>query len=125
MADYEEKLTSEYNEAGFQISRLHNIWLECKYLREKGRLILYKWKLDGATIELWNDANRLDKDEDDKKDGWIVKLKKLDEDIADSQKKKDFDALYLKLIEKEKLLRSIQEKSGKGAKYRPADDDYM
>ena len=40
-SDEPESLTSEFNEAKFQIARLHNIWLECKNLREKGNLLAW------------------------------------------------------------------------------------
>jgi len=121
----DEKVTSEYNEAIFQISRLHNIWLESKILREKGKLVLYKWKLDSASVELWNDANRLDEVIEDKEKKFITKLEKLDEEIAEAEKSKIWKNFYLKLIQKEKLLKEIQERAGKGARYKPADDDYM
>jgi len=32
-----EQVISEFNEMGFQISRLHNDWLICKTLREQGK----------------------------------------------------------------------------------------
>lgn len=124
-ADSEDKLISEFNEAAFQISRLHNIWLECKNLREKGNLISWKWKLDTAAIELWNDAKRLDEPTEKDENKLIEKLKKLDEEISKAETDKKFAEFYKKLIEKEKLLRQIQEESGKGGKLRSADDDYM
>ena len=122
----EERLISEFNEAKFQIFRLHNLWMECKALRESGKLMGWKWKLDTATIELWNDAGRLDgdeKDDEDGKDSYIQKLENLDKDIREAEDKKDFKTYYEKLMWKERLLRKIQEESGKGAKFRPADDD--
>jgi len=121
----EERLVSEFNEAAFQISRLHNLWLETKNLREKGRLIKCKWKLDSAAIELWNDALRLDEDIDKEEEKYTYKLQELDKSLDNAGKKSDLASFYDKLVEKEKLLREIQEKAGKGAKLRPADDDLM
>jgi len=119
-----EKLISEFNEAKLQIFRLHNIWLECKHFRETGRLVHWKWKLDTATIELWNDAKRLD-NESEEEGNYISSLKKLDKEIFEAEKQKNLAKLYQKLVEKEKLLREIQEEAGKGARYKPVDEDYI
>lgn len=128
MADYsdsDEKLISEFNEAKFQIYRLHNLWVECKFLRERGKLIHLRWKLDSITIELWGDAKRLDEDIDKKEEKYISKLENLDINIIMALNEKNFSDLYSKLMEKEKLLKEIQEKAGKGSRWKPADDDYM
>lgn len=119
----EERLISEFNEAKFQIYRLHNIWVECRYLREKGKLISWRWRLDTAMIELWNDAERLDGNSEKKY--YTTKLRNLNKEVAEKLKEKNLEKLYNKLMEKEIFLREIQEKAGKGAKFRPADDDYM
>jgi len=126
-----ESLTSEFNEAKFQIGRLHNIWMECKNLREKGNLTAWKWKLDSAQIELNNDAQRLDdeknnKQKDGKKvEGFIKALTDSDLAILLAEQKKNLGLLYNALKKKEMLIREIQEKAGKGAKYRNWDDDGM
>jgi len=120
-----EKLISEYNEAKFQIFRLHNLWLQSKYLREHGNLVGCKWVLDSATIELWNDAERLDEDKEKKEEFYVSILENLDKKIMEAEKAKDKELFYFTLLRKEKLLREIQEKSGKGARWRPADEDYM
>jgi len=120
-----EKLISEFNEAKFQILRLHNIWAECKYLREKGKIISWRWRLDTATIELWNDAKRLDKDKNKDEDSYIKGLELIDKEVKKAIEDKNPAELYVKLVEKEKLLREIQEKSGKGARYKSVDEDYM
>ena len=115
----EERLISEFNEAKFQIYRLHYIWLECKKLRESGKIIKYKWKLDSALIELNFDAERLDELD---ATSYVSDLKKLDEEIEDAENGRKLNLLYKKLLEKEKLLRKIQEACGKGAKFRLADE---
>lgn len=130
---YEEEnsLTSEFNEAKFQIARLHNIWLECKNLREKGNLLAWKWKLDSAQIELNNDAQRLDDEKNNKQkdgnkvSGYIDKLTNVDLQILLAEQKKNLGLLYTHLKKKEMLIREIQEAAGKGAKYRSWDDDGM
>ena len=125
-----EKQISEFNEAAFQISRLHNKWLQFSHLLEQGSLILCKWKLDTIGIELWNDAKRLDGEEtpeetkEDKENKYVNKLIKVDKEIVDAEKEKDKGKLYFTLLKKAKLLKEIQDDAGKGARYRPADDEY-
>jgi hypothetical protein len=127
----EERLISEFNEAKFQIFRLHNIWLECKQYREKGFINQWRWKLDTAMIELWNDARRLDgeenkdESEEEKKSRYVNQLKKLNKKISEKIKDKKMKELYECLTQKEIILREIQERAGKGARYRAADEDYM
>jgi len=129
--DNEERMISEFNEAKFQIFRLHNVWLECKSLREKGFLNKWRWKLDTAMIELWNDAKRIDGEEDEsekpeeKEKRYISKLKKVNKEINDSTKQKKIELIYNNLIKKELLLREIQEAAGKGGRLKSADEDYM
>ncbi len=122
--DPQSKLISEFNEAKWQIFRLNNLWIECRRLREHGRLIGVRWRLDSATIELWNDAIRLDKDKKEE-EKYTTKLEKLDKEIETCCKNKDFNELYKKLIEKERVLREIQEESGKGARYKSADEELI
>lgn len=123
--DTEEKLISEFNEAKWQIFRLNNLWNECRHLRERGDLIGVRWKLDSAAVELWNDAIRLDKDKKDDKEKYGRRITDLETEIEKAVKEKKHGILYQKLIEKEKILREIQEAAGKGAKLKSADDDYM
>ncbi len=80
-----EKLISKFNEAGFQISRLHNLWLQCTYNRERRNLIKWKWLIDSATIGLWCDIIRLDGDEEE--ESYISKLKIFDKNIGKIRKK--------------------------------------
>lgn len=119
---YDTKVTSEWNDAGLQIRRLNNIWIECKYNREKGKLIDYKWKLDSAAVELWNDAKRLDKEETN---GYTTTLQELDKEIIKAELEKNLSLFYQKLLAKERILREVQELSGKGSKFKAADEDFM
>ena len=106
----ETKLISEYNEAGNQILRLHNIWLDCRRYREAGSLGKYKWALDSAEIELTLDI--LDKQ---------TELDTLNTKIVTNFGVK----LYINLMKKEKLLRQIQDQAGKGGKYKDPNEDEM
>lgn len=115
-----EEFISEYNEAQFQIFRLHNIWQECRQASERGDLIAWKWKLNSAEIELNNDARRLDK-----KKGFLKQLKEINKKIVEieinfqkTHSPKYLSLLYLKLKEKEELLKYIQDEAGKGARYK-------
>lgn len=124
--DTEDKLISEFNEAKYQIYRLHNIWTECKFLRERGKLMQVRWKLDSAAIELWDDAMRLDegKDKKDEKEKYTSKILNLDKEISDAVKAKNIELFYTKLMEKEILLRKLQNESGKGSKYGLAEEEF-
>jgi len=123
----EEKLISQFNDAILQIQRLDEIWKECRRCREKGLLLVWKWKLDSAELELNDDAERLDgnKEDNEKKTTFATKINNADREILIAQKKKDWTSFYLKLFEKEKILRSIQNSAGKGGKLKPEDDDWM
>jgi flagellar motility protein MotE (MotC chaperone) len=124
MEEY-QNMTSEFNEAQNQIWRLNTIWIVCHKYRETGKLLQWKWKLEGAQIELNADAERLDKTIKDEKEKWIKRLENINESINKSESSKKLKEMYENLIKKEMILRSLQESSGKGAKYRPHDDDDM
>jgi len=117
----EERLISEFNEAKFQVFRLHNIWMECKMFRESGKLMEWRWKLDTATIELYYDAEMLD---EQKGTNYVQQLKDLDKEIENAIKQKNLEELYKKLKEKEILLRKIQNEAGKGGKYKPIEEEF-
>ena len=121
MADPMDKLTSEYNEAAFQIARLHNLWLDSRKQREKGDLVSLRWTLDSAEIELSEDIDLLD--EQTNKNTFNNDLEKINKEVRDAIKSANKFKLYRGLIKKEKFLRKIQEEAGKGAKRRSEDDD--
>jgi len=118
----EEKLISEFNEAKFQIFRLHNIWLDCRFYRENGLLEQYRWKLDSAEIELSEDIKRLS----NKNNPYTTKFKKLNKEIDKVfLDEKNINKQHHYLKQKEILLRDIQDKAGKGARRKPEDEDRM
>lgn len=119
-----EHQTSEFNDAVFQIERLHNLWNECKFLRQHGRLIAYYHSLDSVEIELYPDAIRLDKESGEKKEKWIETISELNKKIKTAYAEKKVSDFYQKLMNKEKTLRSLQFASGKGGKYKNEDDDF-
>lgn len=133
--DYEEgNMTSEFNEAKFQIWRLHAIWASARTAREAGELKAWRWILDSAEIELSHDAERIDERYKEDTEGaekkeeghqsWSRRLEKINETIMETCSKLDKDNIYNSLKEKEKFLRSLQEASGKGGRLKPEDDEF-
>jgi len=116
----EERLVSQFNEAKFQIIRLHNIWQQIRIYREAGKLEDCRWTLDSAEVELQEDLEK--EDEDHSKLKLKEKLKEINENIENAKSKPE---LYKNLMLKEKFLRKIQDLSGKGAKRMLQDDEGM
>ena len=116
--DYENKddLTSDFNEAKFQILRLHNLWIKCNSLSQQGKLGLWKWNLDCIWRELSPDARQKNEEK------YYSKLKEINSMIANATTPKE---LYEALNEKEIFLRYLQEDVGKGGKKSHQDDDAM
>jgi predicted RNase H-like nuclease (RuvC/YqgF family) len=121
MTDDFEKI-SEYNQAGLQILRLHNAWTSCSLHRKHGNLLAYKWELEDIEMELSADISRLD---EDKRNNFKFgeKIEELNFRILFHELKKNLLKYYSTLSTKEKLLRYIMEKSGKGSKLKHADED--
>ena len=109
---YTKDLTSDFNEAKFQIYRLHILWLTCNTLSQTGKLIEWKWKLDTIWRELTPDAKYKDKLKE-KNDTYFNQILLLNEKIAKSNGSEE---LYNALQEKEIFLRCLQEEVGKGGK---------
>lgn len=97
---------SEFNEASYQILRLHNLWTKCTYYSTKGMLDEWRWTLDRVWIELSADASG-------NKKKYFNKNRILNLKIALA---KDSSKLYEKLQDKEMFLRTLQEDVGKGGK---------
>ena len=122
----EETKTSQYNAANLQILNLHDIWINCRKYRKAGQYALYRWELDSAEVELNADAVRLDKDNrKDKNDSWTTKIEEINKQIQNSISSKDIEEVYKNMKEKEKLLKLLQESSGKGSKLKIDDDEGM
>ena len=104
-----QKLMSDFNEAGFQIYRLHKLWEICNDMAnpEKVDYCKYKFTLDRIWVELSADAKQKDKEK------YFGEIKILNEKIA---KNKNRDELYQALQEKEIFLKCLQDDVGKGSK---------
>lgn len=109
-----ENRVSEFNEMSMHLQRLHNIWLRCRNFRSAGRLIDWKWELDSAQIELSWDIEELEMKK---------QFEDIDYDIMRAESNCLFKTLYIKLKDKEMLLRHVQQKCGKGTAYRDNWDD--
>jgi len=125
--EFSERRISEFNEAAFQIQRLHSIWVECKTRRQNGDLYGLRYSLDTAAIELWVDAVKIDERNKDIEKGYQKKIGEIDQEIDEAIEKKDVTSLkilYKLFTKKEKILRQLQEDAGKGGKSKLEDDDF-
>lgn len=118
----EAKIISEFNEMGFQIQRLHNIWVECERLSRQGKFLSWNWQLDNAKKELYWDAKDLDKRNDKK---YIINIEEINKKIFIAFSLKRMGTIYKLLTEKEIILREIQQECGKGSRYKSSDEDEM
>ena len=60
-----------------------------------------------------------------RKKKYSKKVEKINNQIITAENAKDVKKIFEILVNKEKLLRSIQEAAGKGSRLRPQDDDLM
>lgn len=119
-SDVKKEVVSEFNEAKYQIFRLHLLWLSCNNLSNAGKLEQWKWKLDTIWRELSPDAYK--KEEDYKElEKFSTKVKEYNLKITKAGTNKAL--LYSSLEDKEIFLRILQDKVGKGTKTRNIDDE--
>ena len=123
--DEKKELISDFNEAKFQILRLHLQWQSCNSLSQSGKLIQWKWKLDIIWRELSVDAAEKDKSIDNDKDKYFTRVKELNNNIAKAEEQKNLEELYETLQKKEIFLRQLQEDAGKGSRKHAHDEDDM
>ena len=123
--DEKKELISDFNEAKFQILRLHLLWQSCNSLSQSGKLIQWKWKLDTMWRELSVDATEKDNSIDKDKDKYFTRVKELNKNIAIAQDNNNREELYDTLQQKEIFLRQLQEDAGKGSRKHAHDEDDM
>jgi hypothetical protein len=130
--DYKSKTTSFFNEGVMQLQRLHNIWLDIRKFREAGEFDKAKGSLMSAYVELSPDVESLDSKFGKRKmdnsgidKNYKTKLNELDKSLDDAASKMKRIEVYKLLVEKEIILRRVQEESGKGAKYKSSDEDEL
>lgn len=119
----EDKQISEFNESMLQIQRLHNHWLDFDKFIKRGDFSSARWELDSIEGELFWDAKRIDRDDDET--GYVKQLFVINKTIKISFFKIHPVKVYNLLREKERLLREIQQESGKGARYKSEDEDTL
>ena len=117
MQSDDKVLLSEYNEAGYQILRLHEIWIGCHNAIKNGNFQLWNTKLDSAWTELAADAKQKDETYYYKRYNLLNKLIKTY--ISDKNK------LYFFLQKKMIFLKCLQEDVGKGGKKSKHYDDMI
>ncbi len=136
MNDYEmddvSKQTSRYNEAGFQVQRLNEYWIQAENYANRGNLSKWHFKLNTIWRELTADVERLndtyeipnlnkDKASSVSLTLWIKSRNTfLTKKIKLCQNKSD---LYIQLSMKHEFLKWVQDKCGKGGSYSDVDED--
>jgi len=111
-----KKLMSDFNEGGFQIYRLHNLWDECNRLSVSGKYQRWKFTLVRIWVELSADADKSDKEK------YTKELTLHDKRIELAKGK---DQLYYALIKKEEFLKKLQDDVGKGSRRSSQYDEIM
>ena len=119
--------TSLMNDAMLQIQRLHNIWNDARSKRESGKLLECRWILDSAEIELSDDIEKIDESITDGKQTISKKLGEINDKLKkkDNLKRENEVNFYNILLDKEKLLRNVQNRVGKGSKFKDTEEDDM
>ena len=121
----EEKkgLISDFNEAKLQVFRLNNSWERFSTDIRSGRFMGDKganWELDDIHGELSHDEELQDESKP-KIEKYSYKIDRLNELIA---KHRDDDMKLYKILRmKERILRRLQDESGKGSKRSSEDED--
>lgn len=112
--DYSDRQqVSQYNEAKFQIIRLHNHWIKADLYSNNGNFPRWKFILDTIWRELYADVKKNPKSKE-----WVEENKELKSQIANSKTKSH---IYESLNDRHEFLKYIQDKVGKGSRY--ADED--
>lgn len=121
--DTKKDLVSDFNEAKLQVFRLNNSWERFSVAIRSGKFMDDKganWELDDIRGELSHDEELQDEGKSEKQT-YSSKLNRLNELIA--KYRDDEVRLYKILRMKEKVLRRLQDESGKGSKRSSEDED--
>jgi len=121
LSDDKENLISTFNDSVNSIQRLNECWRKAAEARIKKDYKLYKLVLEQVEDELWFDAEEIDSKK--KEFEFVKKLKELDNTIEFSFLKLRIGRYINALREKERVLRRIQQKCGKGSAYKERDED--
>ena len=118
----DDRIISEFNESMLQIQRLHNHWLDFDKFVKRGNFLPARWELDSVESELYWDAKRMDRDEEL---GFVKQLNDINLLIQSAYNRGFVKLVYTLLRNKERLLREIQQESGKGSRYKSEEEDSM
>lgn len=116
----QKNMISNFNDAKLQIFRLNNAWERYATSIRQGNLVKADWDLDEIYGELCIDEEYEDEDKKEP-ERFATKIAAVNHLVA--KNKTDSARLYLTLKMKERLLRRLQDKAGKGAKRSSDDDD--
>ena len=111
----ENKETSSFNEAKYQVLRLHVYWTRAEQYANAGLLQKWRFILDSIWRELYPDVLRLENTKEIKKRNYAF-MKYIS--ISKGKTK-----LYFALNERHEFLKEIQDKCGKGGLYHYADTE--
>lgn len=106
---------SKYNEAGLQITRLHELWLKAELFSSRSLLTKWKFNLDAIWRELYADIKKSQTPTE-----YFSINNKLKNKIA---KAKNKTILYNYLDKRHQFLKYIQDAVGKGGSYGYADEE--
>lgn len=107
--------TSKYSGGIDQLKRLNLLYLIAMSRRHSGKLEEWRWVLDSVEIELHPDMKRMAESKNTKIN-WIEKINKINKKINEAFKNRDPSEQYKYLKIKEKIMRWVQDKAGKGTK---------
>lgn len=119
--------TSSFNEGMLQIQRLHDLWVQANYASRNGDFKKWRWLLDTIWRELSRDAIRLASKKLEPGDfknlhatnGWFQDWQALSI-IANNANTPERQ--YQSLNSMEIFLRTLQDRAGKGGKYKDPDN---
>lgn len=129
----EEQRVSSFNQAAFQMQRLHYLWTEANHLSIAGELNGWRWRLEAIWRELCVDAT----EEDNRNlNGIRARITKAISSAPNRNPREltpqeetalagSRAALYTALTDFDVFLRRLEDRAGKGSMYkRPDEDDF-
>ena len=116
---------STYNSMEQIIFRINDLWAKFNYHVLQGNLIKSNWVLDRLWGEFVTDATTPETKKKKEEEDDTTIFESLQKEYGTIHKLKEREKLYLFLMKKEKFLRLLQDKQGKGVKHQESALDYM
>jgi len=120
LIEHNDRVTSVFNSAVYEIQSVQFSFNKCKYHSTKGNYDEWRWELDAIWRELSKDAKRLTNGDKNK---YQLSIEGLNKVIDLAFKAQNKTLMYRYLEYKEVQLRYLWEDSGKGSKYDEEDDE--